>query len=219
MAERRYNFRFSLPEACVLLVSLLVASFLIFLFGVHVGREAQAHKAVQQGRAVRVPVALTDSEQASLAPPASESQPLNQKSASEASGTPKPPPPQVSTPTEPAKASAPAAATEKATQKPVAVPPGGASPTSEKKLAPRLSSAKGAWSVQVHATRHQSVVQNIVKDLQQQGYTPVVTRITRQGEVWYRVRVGHFANEEQARELVARFRREGTFPQAYPVSE
>lgn len=219
MAERRYNFRFSLPEVCVLLVSLLVASFLIFLFGVHVGREAQAHKAVQQGRVVKVPVALTDSEKASLAPPASESPPSHQKPAGGAPSTPKPEPPRVSTPTEPVRASAPAVATGKTTQKPVVAPVREASPAPEKQPVPQLSSAKGAWSVQVHATRHQSVVQNIVKDLQQQGYTPVVTRITRQGEVWYRVRVGHFANEEQARELVARFRREGTFPQAYPVSE
>jgi septal ring-binding cell division protein DamX len=81
------------------------------------------------------------------------------------------------------------------------------------------SSLKRSWSVQVHVTPHQSVAQDIAKRLQEQGYAPIVNRVMRQGEVWYRVRIGYFADEEQARALVARFRREGTFPQAYPVSE
>src|SRR5713101_6227090 len=59
MAERRYSFRFSLPEGCVILVSLLLTSFLVFLFGVYVGKEVEAHKAAQQTRTARLPVSAS----------------------------------------------------------------------------------------------------------------------------------------------------------------
>lgn len=231
MAERRYNFRFSLPEGCVILVSLFLTSFLIFLFGVHVGKETQARKTVQQGRTVRVPVALTDSERATLSPPAPEASLLGQRPTGNAPGAVRTEPqlPQLSSPIErtrelttpaiPASPAKPAPAAETAREP--AVPPRVIPPVSaiDEKTPPPQLSPKGRWSVQVHATRQQSAARDIAQQLREQGYTPVVNRITRHGQAWYRVRVGNFANEEQARELVARFRREGTFPKAYPVSE
>src|SRR5215813_6122199 len=59
MAERRYSFRFSLPEGCVLLLSLLLTSFLVFLFGVYVGKEVEAHKAIKQARTARLPASVS----------------------------------------------------------------------------------------------------------------------------------------------------------------
>src|SRR5262245_16099205 len=58
MAERRYSFRFSLPEGCVILLSLLLTSFLVFLFGVYVGKEVEAHKAIQQIRTAKLPASI-----------------------------------------------------------------------------------------------------------------------------------------------------------------
>ncbi|MBI3301954.1 MAG: SPOR domain-containing protein, partial [Deltaproteobacteria bacterium] len=75
------------------------------------------------------------------------------------------------------------------------------------------------WGVQVHATKQEEVAQNVAKMLREQGLVPLVSKVERQGEVWYRVRVGSFANEEEARNVVTRFRHEGKFAQAYPVSE
>jgi septal ring-binding cell division protein DamX len=80
-------------------------------------------------------------------------------------------------------------------------------------------SSSGHWAVQVQATTQEEAAQNTAKLLRDQGLTPVVSRIERQGEVWYRVRVGKFANEEEAKAVVSRFRREGKFSQAYPVLE
>ncbi|MBI3302231.1 MAG: hypothetical protein HYZ72_09195, partial [Deltaproteobacteria bacterium] len=65
MAERRYGFRFSLPEGCVILVSLLLASFLVFVFGAYVGKEMEARKAAEQTRTIRLPVSSSEE-----APPA-----------------------------------------------------------------------------------------------------------------------------------------------------
>ncbi len=75
------------------------------------------------------------------------------------------------------------------------------------------------WAVQVQATTQEMAAQSVAKQLREQGLSPVVSKVERQGEVWYRVRVGKFANEEEAAATVSRFRREGKFTQAYPVLE
>lgn len=77
---------------------------------------------------------------------------------------------------------------------------------------------KGEWSVQIHATRDQESARRLANQLRSQGYAPIISRIVRDREVWYRVRVGSFANADEARASVERFRRQGKFPQAYPVS-
>jgi len=78
--------------------------------------------------------------------------------------------------------------------------------------------AKG-WKVQVEATSREETAQEIAKALRAQGYEPSVSRVTKQGEVWYRVRIGRFTTQEEAVAAITRFRREGKFSQAYPVSE
>jgi len=74
------------------------------------------------------------------------------------------------------------------------------------------------WSVQVHATRDERSARQVADRLRNQGYVPIISRIVREGEVWYRVRVGSFGSADEARASVERFRREGKFSQAYPVS-
>jgi septal ring-binding cell division protein DamX len=224
MAERRYTFRFSLPEAVVLFGSLVLTSFLIFLFGVHVGKETQVRKTVQQGRTVRIPVSVPDAERSSLprtpaemlpspvlpSPPRLPNEPIPATTLQP--GQPLLAPERPKGPESPVTPQA-------TTQVPSSVSASKVvSPPAEKKP-PLQPAPKGRWSVQVHATPQQGAAQDIARRLREQGYTPVVNRITRQGTTWYRVRVGTFANEEQAKDIVARFRREGTFPQAYPVSE
>jgi septal ring-binding cell division protein DamX len=224
MAERRYNFRFSLPEAFVLFGSLMLTSFLIFLFGVHVGKETQVRKTVQQGRTVRIPVAMPDTERSSLPQTPTEVLPspvppspprLPNEPVTAATLQPRQP---LLAPERP-KVSASPATPQATTQVPPSVSANKVVASPVEKKPPVQPAPKGRWSVQVHATPQQGTAQDIARRLREQGYTPVVSRITRQGTAWYRVRVGSFANEEQAKEIVARFRREGTFPQAYPVSE
>jgi septal ring-binding cell division protein DamX len=313
MAERRYSFRYSLPEGCVLLLSLLLTSFLVFLFGVYVGKEVEAHKAAQQTRTVRLPIttaaepssrlsvdalpatpsspgekptaspslpppvlappivaqrsplassegtiasrslptpaspAATVAQSKPLLPPPSrpvtpvpiESQPLP-SSRPLAASVPKPlspsavttsaivPKPASSLSSAPAASVAapmtPAAVAKPSQSLPVgsefSPPPSPSSPDQslvmKEKKAPLPT---GRWAVQIQATTQEEAAQNTAKLLREQGLSPVVSRIERQGEVWYRVRVGKFANEEEARAVVSRFRREGKFSQAYPVLE
>jgi septal ring-binding cell division protein DamX len=245
MAERRYNFRFSLPEGFVIFLSLLLTSFLIFLFGVHVGKETQARKVVQQGRTVRLPVSLPESGSAPVSQ--SPSDVSGTKNSGLSSGKDKTavfsPTSEVTvTPPKPASESAVASKLQQSQQRPDLNRPqtsspsvnpaetgGGTSPTLSpsskqsgtvpvERKPPQLPT-KRHWSVQVHATQQQNAAQDIVKRLREQGYVPVVNKIIRQGKTWYRVRVGNFVDEEQARKTIARFRREGIFPQAYLVSD
>jgi cell division septation protein DedD len=85
-------------------------------------------------------------------------------------------------------------------------------------LSQRESSTRGSWSIQVHATRDQESARRLADQLRSQGYAPIVSKIVRDREVWYRVRIGSFASADEARASVERFRREGKFSQAYPVS-
>lgn len=307
MAERRYSFRFSLPEGCVILLSLLLTSFLVFLFGVYVGKEVEAHKAAQQTRTARLPVSVSgEPSRPVLDPPATTSTAPAEKSeaptalpnsstspalrnqpappnatvamgqktspsvlpkpeASVAAG-PKPQPDSSSTPAAIApvapKSSSPSASAAVAmASKPRSDPP--STPTASASVTPKPSlpststatvvapkpkpsslassitvappvkavgsefdsrekkspASSNRWTVQVQATTQEMAAQNIAKQLREQGLSPVVSKVERQGEVWYRVRIGRFANEEEAQAVVSRFRREGKFTQAYPVLE
>lgn len=74
MAERRYGFRCSFSEGCLLLLSLLLTSSFVFLFGMYVGKAGGARQETQQTEIVRVPV-TGGKESPSLRPPASASLP------------------------------------------------------------------------------------------------------------------------------------------------
>jgi cell division septation protein DedD len=209
MTERRYGFRFSLTEGCVIVVSVLLASFLIFLFGVYAGKELEAHQAAKHTSTVRLP-----------APPAEDpARPPEERSA-----LVRPAPV-----AKPAVAPLPTPGSSLPASKPANPPPSSPSVSlAQRSSAVVLESAPAEkkpaetsfrWSVQVQATRDAEVAQSLARSLREQGYAPVVSKVVKGGEVWYRVRVGSFANEEEARASVARFRRDGKFAQAYPVSE
>jgi cell division septation protein DedD len=94
-------------------------------------------------------------------------------------------------------------------------------PAEAMKASPAQKGTSGAkkWKVQVEATSREEVAQEVAQALRAQGYAPSVSRITKEGQVLYRVRVGRFATQEEAIAAMARFRNDGRFPQAYPVSE
>ncbi|MBI3757535.1 MAG: SPOR domain-containing protein [Deltaproteobacteria bacterium] len=302
MAERRYGFRFSFAEGCIIVVSLVGSSFLVFLFGIYAGRELEARKAAEHTNSVRLTVTgggeaansakeEQETPAAVLQPPtaatadkpktvvvvtsprlpehvAAAATPVNspsigsqettsaakltapqklQSAAGEYQSTkasPSTPPPTVSSVAVPDKKLTPFpakepvagmeslkrvqtnAATLKAGPAPSVASPGAVAEekkqTEEEDSHPSLAKkplpAQGRWSVQVQALRDKEGARQLVRKLQSQGYAPMVNRVVRDGEVWYRVRVGSFASSEEARISVERLRREGKFPQAYPAS-
>ena len=84
---------------------------------------------------------------------------------------------------------------------------------------PKVTNAAKKWKVQVEATSREEVAQEIAKSLRAQGYAPSISKVQKEGEVLYRIRVGKFATQEEAVAAISRFRRDGKFSQAYPVSE
>lgn len=85
--------------------------------------------------------------------------------------------------------------------------------------AQKMTSGAKKWKVQVEATSREVVAQEIARSLRAQGYAPSVSKVQKEGEVLYRIRVGKFATQEEAVAAIGRFRRDGKFSQAYPVSE
>jgi cell division septation protein DedD len=249
MAERRYGFRFSFAEGCVIVASLFGASFLVFLFGVYSGRELEARKAAEHASSVRLTISQEEGQpRASVSegkatkdgrekpsgspPPIVE---VNPPKVNEG-GTPPIPPtnPSVSTPLAPSPVKEAEGKTESTQnvhiaakeEKPPSPPPEQhvqGKPQAPKETASgqvdkKLQATGGRWSVQIHATRDAAAAQQLAKKLRSQGYAPSISKVVRDGEIWYRVRIGSFTSADEARSSVGRLRREGQFSQAYPVS-
>jgi cell division septation protein DedD len=256
MAERRYGFRFSFAEGCVIVASLCGASFLVFLFGVYAGRELEARKAAEHTNSVRL-AAPRDGESHPSSPDekapkdgqekavgASLTVPEAQKTVviinpprlnetptaphlganPSAPTLPLPPPvketevkaetlqksPSVSGERNPSSSAPPVPQVQAKTQPPKETPP--------VQVSKKLQATGGRWSVQVHATRDEGAAQQLVRQLRGQGYAPAISKVVRDGDVWYRVRVGSFANADEARSSVGNLRKNGKFSHAYPVS-
>lgn len=235
MAERRYSLRFSLPEGFLFVVSLLVASSLIFLFGVYVGKAGEMSKLTQPAPIIRVPVALAK-EQVAPARPRGEPPVL--------ASVPAEPPEQImpvfDAPPEEEEAEKPAAtprpAKEARKEKPsstarkTALPPpkdvittardkrNSSPPTTVAAVKGKSEPTAGRWSVQVQETDSRTAAQDTLRVLRAQGHSPVMTKVLRGGEVRYRIRVGNFSSQQEAVGAVVNFRR-GQFSKAYMVSE
>ena len=202
MAQRRYRLQVSAFEGSLLVVSCLFASVLIFVFGIYVGKEVQAQKTVEQATPLRVPVGRSKTELLAR-PPAL---PLPSPQAAVPVQQPESPKPPAPLPLL-ATAERPAAAPEPK-------PPVTAPPRAQREKPP---ARPRRWSVQVQATTRQQTARQTAKRLRQQGYSPSISKVVRQGRVWYRVRIGPFSEELEAKAAISRFRHQKTFAQAYPV--
>ncbi|MBI3248565.1 MAG: SPOR domain-containing protein [Deltaproteobacteria bacterium] len=300
MAERRYGFRFSFVEGCVIVASIVSASFLVFLFGVYAGREMEARKVAESARISRVVDAPVESSFPARSEEGTRSAPKekpttrgNSQMLSPPSGTESKTPVLAFTPPRPESSLAipPAvpeenlppspqtdesvvrkepqkglitgdreapqqrpAQSEAASQKPpmelaktdsravpaapvvrnlesaspfVPSPPVIATPKKPEAVTEKLqktanekeaATAGRRWSVQVYASQTEGEAKRLADQLRGQGHSPVVSKVERNGETWYRVRIGVFASADEARHSVEQFRREGKFRQAYPTS-
>ena len=210
MPERYYAFRFSLSEGCILCLTASISFFLVFAFGVYIGKEVQAYKTAQETRTVRFPIHASEdvSRSAASALPLT----LVQTNLSQRAAEPQRPSPQ------PGYAPITSPATQPKEQ-PHVVPQAVDSQRAAKlEIQKQSGTRSGNWSIQVHVTKKRHMAQNIAADLRKQGHDTAVNTITRHGEVWYRIRVGKFT-QKSAQLLASRFRREGKFTQAFLVSD
>lgn len=209
MAARPYTFSFNLSELFTLLVAVLATSFLVFLCGLYVGKRVQERRSMQEERTVRLPVTVT--------PKAEEGEP-KESDLSFFTGSSKPKTDLSEASVRGAKPSGPDRRLELSealvSERKRAVLAEG------KELFPARTELPGVrWSVQVETTPNKAVASTVVQRLRAEGYEAYTVKVERQGEAWYRVRVGRFASLAEASSTAARLRREGKAMQAFVVSE
>jgi len=93
--------------------------------------------------------------------------------------------------------------------------------TKGKKLAAKTEAAppsQGEWTVQINAFPHERDAKNLAKSLADKGYDAYVVPVEIKGQAWYRVRVGHFATREKAKELQDTMVKKENFNTAIAVS-
>jgi cell division septation protein DedD len=77
----------------------------------------------------------------------------------------------------------------------------------------------GSWSVQVNATREEEMATGLADRLRDRGYDAFIVEQTRDGVVWYRVRVGRLPTIEMANALVREIKEREGLPHAFVASD
>ncbi|MGH7845692.1 MAG: SPOR domain-containing protein [Candidatus Binatia bacterium] len=78
--------------------------------------------------------------------------------------------------------------------------------------------ARHDWTVQVNAFPHERDAKELAKKLMDKGYDAYVVPVDVKGRPWYRVRVGHFARREEAKELQETIKTKENLSNAIAVS-
>jgi cell division septation protein DedD len=72
-----------------------------------------------------------------------------------------------------------------------------------------------AWSVQVNSYPDAKSANDLIDRLKNRGYNAFVTEANIKGKVWYRVRVGRFASREEALKTEAALKNNENYPKAF----
>ncbi len=213
MAVQQYAFHFNLSEGCIVFLSTVVSFFLVFACGVYIGKEIQAYKTAQETRTVRFPVGNPE-DNVSARPPSHAFPPTLKRTAERRAQRGQSQPPSASPLGVKAAATSARVLQNKKRETALTEPAPLRVKVQDRKEQARIPDR---WSIQVHVTKSRSTARQLAAELRKQGHTASINRLTKNGEVLYRLRVGTFTQEE-AQRVAARLRREGKFAQAYLVS-
>ena len=239
MQRRMGSAGLGVGQVFVLLVGFLIASGLIFLFGIWVGRDVAERRLVQEERVVRLPVptppAAKDAEKGSDVD-LSFYEGLKEKAyqrLQETAVLASPTPTHVSQATKPTPTAvrvAQATPTRPAAR--IAQHPSPRLPTpaifgrpAEESREPKGTEsqypgtegewADAGWTVQVNATTSSQQATELARGLRSKGYDTYTVQAPLHGQTWYRVRVGRFASREKAKELEQRLKSSEGLENAY----
>ncbi len=225
-------------QVVVLVFGFLIASGLIFLFGMWVGRDIAERRLAQEERVVRLPMPLhpTPSEEtqgrdvdlAFYEKLKAKAQQMQETATAASPTAPKAvQPAPVTTPTVLRVAQAAPVATPTLT--PVRVVVHKPTPTAAKKRAeptpapPAQASgdvwADAGWTVQVNATTNVQQALDVARRLKAKGYDAYTVLAPTRGQTWYRVRVGRFSDRERAKEMESRLKSSEGFENAYVTAQ
>ena len=77
----------------------------------------------------------------------------------------------------------------------------------------------GGWTVEANPTRNRAEVDDLLYRLRGRGYQASVSQVQREGDTWYRLRVGRYATPEQANEVMRRLREQEGVAHAFVASD
>jgi cell division septation protein DedD len=212
-SDQSGKFEISTAGVLVLAAATVIASAVVFLLGIYVGKGMVEQRLQQDSHVVRLPVptpgASAKSDEVDVtfwdklakgdtaAVPAAVASPTA-----------------VETPVRIAPPQAPAAAhpTEKRAEVAAAPTPRPAAPP------PPALPQGGSFQIQVNAMADKSRADELVHDLRSLGYTALISSARINGKTLYRVRVGALGSAEAAKQAVTRLREQG-YPNAFLVAE
>ncbi len=207
-------------QVITLILAFLLASVMIFVFGISVGRDLAEQKQRRERPVVRKKVEPAAAADATAEEP-------TRRPVVEAPVAPRPTRPRLIRPTS-TRAAAPTAVhtplrrsspTRTRTPKPTrtatvrrrrptdTVPAAAPAPTARRADARPQSNA--LWSVQATATNDQVQALVLARGLREKGYEAFTAQANVAGVTWYRVQVGKFSSREEADAMAAKLRREG----------
>jgi cell division septation protein DedD len=211
---QREGGKFEISFAGVLLLgaATLVASGVVFLLGIYVGKGIVETRMAQEGRVVRLPVPTPGA--------GGKSDEVNVTfwdKLAKGEGTPAPVAAATATPVETPVRVVPAFATppptprptEKRVEAPTAAPP---RPT------PPAAPEGGAFQIQVNAMADHNRADELVRDLKGLGYNAFVSSARVADKSLYRVRISGLPSADAAKQAVSRLRDQG-YPNAFLVTE
>jgi cell division protein FtsN len=196
MASRRSS-GLSLGQVLTLTLGFLVASLLIFVFGVWVGKDFVERRLAKEERIVR--------KRAQPAEPLPAEPETAVVAAGEATATAVR---VVATTVTPAARPTLARVVSAPTVTPArAARPAPAPVERARPAAPaREEWADAGWTVQVYATTDPNQATALARRLVAKGYDAYTLQAPMRGQTWYRVRVGRFGSHERAREMEQRLK-------------
>jgi cell division septation protein DedD len=222
-------------DRLVLLTAWVVTCGFVYLLGFYVGKGMQERRLGEEERVVRLPVTSVPppegrhpkeptqpsfyDELLGARPPA----PTPPPAPTAESATP-PPPAAAPSPTPPAAPPGQVAAAPQ--PPPAAATPAVAHPTPPPATvhpaapaSPPVRATTGPWTVEANPTRSQYEAQALADQLRRRGYDVALTHVIRDGETWYRIRVGRYATSEQASQVMRRLREQEGVTHAFVASE
>jgi hypothetical protein len=132
-------------------------------------------------------------------------------------------PPARLPPPAPAPAAAPTARTSP--PKPVGTPAAdggsgaGPAPYAAAPAPAVASTGTGSWTVLASPTRSREEAESLLGQLRQRGYDATLVRVQRDGDAWYRLRVGRYASAEQAAAVMHKLREHEGVEHAFVANE
>jgi cell division septation protein DedD len=235
-----------LIDRLVLVVAWVVTCGIVYVLGFYLGRGMEDRRPTSEERMVRLPVTSQPPPEGQRPkdekefPSFYQALPAGQQPPEVAKATPPPTapapatrpagPPSVASVTSTTLARAAATSTTLArpgaapavapppfahvttTYPPSATPPPLARP---EPLPPRGPS----WTVEASPTRSRAEAEQVLATLKRRGYDAVLVQVQRDGDTWYRLRVGRYASAEQASEVMKKLRENEGVAHAFVASE